>query len=218
MAKWMQYLQDELNGMENEILHIAIKLGEGKKPIELKRLYKASVSQLNYTEKIIVQSINTLFQKKYIVEGHELTKANLLDDEKRNKIYDYIKKHPGAHIREIQSTFGLGTYDTLRNLKYLEIFGFIRSKRFLNKLAYFIMGTDETQDVTILVLRNDRTKLIFDQINLQKKVRLSDLEKSLNLKHGQIQHHVKKLLEHDLIDSMVEEDVVYYYTMNEEKK
>ncbi len=202
--------QEELNSIERKILEIAVEIGGMKRPIELEPLYKAAISKLNYPEKDIVKSIHKLFREKYLIEGYELTKINLLDSKKRKLIYDYIEQNPGAHIREIQRVFNLGTYDTLRNLGYLEVFGFLRSKRFMNKVTYFLVGTDENQDDKILILRNERTKQILDQINTMEKARLSDLGKSLNLSHGQIQPHVKKLEEYKLINSVIENNIVYY--------
>ncbi|MFX0137161.1 MAG: hypothetical protein ACFFDN_26210 [Candidatus Hodarchaeota archaeon] len=202
--------QDELSSLEKEILEIAVKIGGEKRPIKLEPLYKAAISQLNYPENIIVKAIHKLFREKYIIEGYELTKINLLDNKKRKMIFDYIEQNPGAHIREIQKVFNLGTYDTLRNLNYLEVFGFVRSKRFMNKVAHFLVGTDETRDEKILILKNARTKQIFDHINSLEKARLSELGKALNLSHGQIQPHLKKLSEYNLINSVIENNIVYY--------
>lgn len=201
---------EELNSIEREILEIAVKIGGSKRPIELEPLYKETISQLDYPENIIVKTINKLFREKYIIEGYELTKLNLLENKKRKSIYDYVEQNPGAHIREIQKTFDLGTYDTLRNLNYLEVFGFLRSKRFMNKVTYFLVGTDETRDEKILILKNARTKIVFNQIDTLEKARLSELVKSLNLSHGQIQPHIKKLSEYHLIKSVIENNVVYY--------
>ncbi|MFX1450470.1 MAG: hypothetical protein ACFFCM_06495 [Promethearchaeota archaeon] len=202
--------QEELNDVEKEILNIAVKIGASKRPIELKPLFKAAVSQLEYPEKIIVKSIHKLFREKYIIEGYELTKINLLENKKRKLIYSHIEQNPGSHIREIKNTFNLGTYDTLRNLNYLEVFGFIRSKNFMNKVTYFLIGTDETKDEKILILKNDRTKIILNQINTMEKARLSDLGKAFNLSHGQIQPHLKKLLDCNLIDTIIEDNIIYY--------
>ena len=81
--------------------------------------------------------IHKLFREKYVIEGYELTKLTLLDNKKRKFMYEYIEQNPGAHIREIQKVFNLGTYDTLRNLGYLEVFGFIRSKKLSFRMANF---------------------------------------------------------------------------------
>lgn len=80
----------------------------------------------------------------------------------------------------------------------------------MNKVAYFLFDSDQIQDEKILVLKNQRTKIILDQIILHKKVMLSDLEKYLNLDHGNIQPHLKKLLEYNLISSIEENNDTYY--------
>ncbi len=196
--------------LERDILDIANKIGAEKRTIELKYLYKSCISHLEQSKEEILNSIKKLYQKKYIVEGSRLTKETILDNEIRQKIFEYIKMNPGTHNREIRDIFGLGAYRAFRHLKYLEIFGLLRSKRFMNKKVYFLVGTDENQDETILVLRNERTKLILHQINIYKKVRLVDIEKNLDLQHGQIQPHIKKLLKYNIIESIVENDVVFY--------
>ncbi|MFX0142043.1 MAG: hypothetical protein ACFFDN_50870 [Candidatus Hodarchaeota archaeon] len=207
-------LRAELGDLEKEILEIALKTGAKKRPIDIDDLYKASVSQLAYSKEDITRSIMILLQKRYLIEGHELTKANLLNHEKRKQIYEYVKKNPGANNREIRRTFNLGSYDTFRNLEYLEMFGFIRSKEFMNKKAYFLFDSDESEDERILVLRNNRTKLIFEQISNQEKIRLFEIERNLNLSHGQIQPHIKKLIDYKLVELVVENKIKYYTIKN----
>ncbi|MFX1450473.1 MAG: hypothetical protein ACFFCM_06510, partial [Promethearchaeota archaeon] len=191
-------------------MDIAHEIGTKKRSIELKELYNKCIADLEYSREEILLSIKMLYEKKYIVEGHRLTKETILDNETRKQIYDYIEKNPGAHNREIRNNFKLGSYRAFRHIKYLEIFGLLRSKEFMNKRAYFLVETDENQDERILILKNERTKMIYDQIQVHKKLRLVEIEENLNLEHGQIQPHIRKLLKYDLIDSVVDNDIVFY--------
>ncbi len=200
----------ELEAIDRFILDIASSIGDKKRTIELDELFSNCVSQLSYSDQEIIESMKKLFDKRYLVEGHRLTKEKILNNEKRQKIYKYIKENPGAHSREIRDVFKLGSYISFRHLKYLEIFGFLRSKKFLNKKAYFLAESDESQDEKILVFKNERTKIIYDYITTSKKVRISEIEESLNLAHGQIQPHLKKLIENDLIDAIIEDGITFY--------
>ena len=81
-----------------------------------------------------------------------------MNNERRRQIYNYIKKFPGAHNREIRNVFNIDNYVAFRHLKFLEIFGYLRSKRFMNKKAYFLYDSDESKDERILILKNERRK------------------------------------------------------------
>lgn len=202
--------EDELEKIDIYILEIASKISPHKRIIEIEELYKTSISQLLYSKDEIMQSIKKLYLKKYLIEGFRLTKDTLLNNEKRKQIFNYVKKNPGTHNREIREALNLGAYSVYRNLKYLEEFGFIRSKKFMNKVTYFLLDTDESKDKLIIVLKNERRKIIFEIISNFEKVQLNELEKTLNLEHGNIQPHLKILLEYNLIDVINENNIIYY--------
>ncbi|MHA1382602.1 MAG: hypothetical protein ACTSR3_02470 [Candidatus Helarchaeota archaeon] len=200
----------ELADLDKTVLEIASIIGAKKRTIEVEELYKTCISKLSYSKEKILVSIKKLYQKRILVEGFRLTKDSVLKNKKRIDIYEYIKKNPGAHHREIRNALNLGSYMAYRHLKYLEIFGFIRSKKFMNKKAYFLAGLDTSQDEKILLLRNERTKIIYDQVLTYEKIRLSEIENNLNLTHGQIQPHLKKLLDNNLISKIQENKIIYY--------
>ncbi|MFX1449344.1 MAG: hypothetical protein ACFFCM_00795 [Promethearchaeota archaeon] len=191
-------------------MKIASQLRGKKKFFDFDDIYKLCVSQLPNSEDEILSILNYLYQAKYLIEGVRVTKANVLENEKRKQIFEHIKNNPGEHVREIQRIFNLGSYMAFRHLKYLEKFGYLRSKKFMNRKAYFLSEFDETQDEKIILMKNERTKLIYDHIIRYEKIRLSDLERYLSLSHGQIQPHLKKLLEFDLIDTTIEGKIIYY--------
>ncbi len=201
---------EELGVIERLILIIATDLGGKKKAIRAENLFEEAVSQLSYSKEEIYIALNQLFEKKYLIEGLNLTKKNILNNKNRRRIYYYILEHPGTHVREIREELNLGAYETFRNLEYLEMFDFLRSKKFMNKKVYFLSDTNEEFDMEILLFKNLRTKLIYHQIKLHKKLRLSELERILNLDHGQIRPHIKKLLEFNFINSINENNIVYY--------
>ena len=144
---------EHLEVIDKYILEIASEIGRKKRTIELEYLFRECISQLSYAEEEILNSINKLYKKKYLVEGFRLTRETLLDNEKRNAIYNYIIEHPGAHNREIRSAFNFGSYMAFRHLKYLEKFGIIRIKNFKNKKAYFLADSDINLDERIIILK-----------------------------------------------------------------
>ena len=105
-------------------------------------------------------AIRDLYRMKYIIEGTQLSKDDVLTNEKRNKILEYVMKFPGAHAREIRKVFDLGAYIAYRHLGHLEKFGFIRKSVFYNKSVYFPIDFDESKETETLLLRNETTKKI----------------------------------------------------------
>ncbi len=203
-------LQEELSVLENFILEIATEVGKKKRNFDLDEIYNTCTAQLSYSKEEIVEAIKNLYKKKFLIKHHRITKLNVLDNENRQKIFDYIEENPGAHVRELRDKFNLGAYEAFRNLEFLELFELIRSKKFSNKIVYFITDFDKNQEDNLLVFKNKRTKMVYDQIISNKRMKLSEISKNLNLDHGQIQPHLQKLLDYNLIDSILENNITYY--------
>lgn len=71
------------------------------------------------------------------IVGERLQNTNILSNERRRKIFEYIQSNPGAYLREIMRENCLSPNWTKYHLNVLEIYGYIKSKRCGRNIVYF---------------------------------------------------------------------------------
>jgi predicted transcriptional regulator len=82
----------------------------------------------------------------------------------RARVYDYVRKHPGSHLREIKKNLGIGMGDLQYQLYILEKMGLINSmRRGLYKFVFpsGIFGDKQAVILGALSLETQREILLF---------------------------------------------------------
>ena len=198
-------------GMLHEnILRVAQVLRKKRRSFNMETLLEECCKALPNPETEIDRAIRDLLKMQQIVEGSQLIKEDVLRNEKRNKILEYVTKYPGAHEREIRKVFGLGAYMTRRHLGYLVKFGFLRKSTFQNKSVFFPIGFDETSEAKTLLLRNETTKAIYQAIQEGEQIRLSEISQIVHVPYTTIRSHLDRLIEGGLIERIRRKNRIYY--------
>jgi len=173
-------------------------------------LFEICCKELPNPEPEIYQAIRELYSMKFIVEGKQLFKQEVLTNEKRSKIFEYIHQYPGAHVREIRKVFDLGAYMAYRHLAILEKFEFLRKSSYRNKIVYFPADFEESRELEALLLRNETTNSIFECIQNEGQLRITELKDTLQIPYTTIQDHLKQLVEGGLIKKIKKDQISYY--------
>ncbi|MHA1266922.1 MAG: hypothetical protein ACTSRS_16915 [Candidatus Helarchaeota archaeon] len=200
----------DLNMIHKAILKIARMLRKKYHVFEMPFLFEKCCKELPYPEIEIEAAIRQLYAKRVIIPKQRLFKDEVLKNEKRNQIYQYVLKYPGAHERELRRAIGLGSYEVRIHLAYLQRFEFIRKNKYKNRNVFFPVDFDETKDVETLLLRNDVTNQIYNLIKTRGKVRLSEIASELDIYYTTVQVHLKDLIESHLIERLQEEGTTFY--------
>ncbi len=212
--KWLK--GDNLTILQKNILQVAQSIRKEQKTFNMVTLFEICCKKLPNPEPEIYQAIRELYSKKFIVEGKQLFKQEVLTNEKRNKINGYINKYPGAHIREIRKVFDLGAYMAYRHLAILEKFEFLRKSSYRNKIVYFPSDFKEDQELAVLLLRNETTNRIFECIQEHGKLRVTELKEIIQIPYTTIQDHLKRLIEGGLVEKIKKDQTSYYVLAEEE--
>ncbi|MHA1146363.1 MAG: winged helix-turn-helix transcriptional regulator [Candidatus Helarchaeota archaeon] len=192
-------------------------LKKNSKFFNFDRLYKECTKKFPNQEKDILISMNKLIEQKLIVQGGRISREGVLKNQKRREIYDFITKNPGTHFRELLQAFSIGR-SLRRHLFMLEKFRFIRNRKFQNKICYFKIETNPTEDVKYILLRNKIKKEIYSTLEKQGKARLNELSETLQLKHNKIQYHLKELIDTNLIRKESSNGISFYLIPKLEKR
>ena len=213
-TKWIK--KDELSPLHKKIVEIAQRLHSKNRFVDMLTLFEVCCKELPNPEPEIDQVVRDLHQMKYIVPGKQLFKEDILTNETRRKIYEYILANPGAHEREIRTAFELGSYMAYRHLTLLENFGFIRKKTYQNKSVHFPIDFNEAQEQNVLLLRHELSKKVYECIQDNEELRLTDLKEILQVPYSTLQSHLDPLVEGGVIKKIKKGTTTFYIPSDHE--
>jgi predicted transcriptional regulator len=200
----------ELDEIEKAVLNIAEELSKLPQRIEYRGLYYRAKRALNYSRIDISNAIHKLYLKKYIIVGSCLTKTEVLQNPARNRIYEYIVSHIGAHVREIREKVSITPHILDWHLSILESFDYIYRVSFLKYVTFFPIDFDKNYTFAFLVLKNENALQIFKKILDSPLIKVETLVKDVKLQKNIILYHLDNLLKFGLLCAHeVDGEVVY---------
>lgn len=153
----------------------------------------------------------------YSPQRRRISVEELLDNELRGTIIDYLesKGGQGAHLREIQRELGCGISTLLWHLQALDDFNFVTHEKIGKYHIFYVTGEKSIQTSEIaLALKSDVAKdLCRVLIRKKKPLSLSKISREISVHHSSVQHHIKKLLDLEVI-LLIKEKKRSYYGVN----
>ncbi len=145
-----------------------------------------------------------------MVKGTKITQDSVLENYVRNRIFKYILKNPGTHLREIRDRLSLLPLQADWHLNMLEKFGYIRKNRIKNKVVYFESKINPDLYDSIFILRNLDNLNIIKKILAEPDIPLNTLVGKVRLRPRKVKNIIFNLLETDLIKEIIEDGQVKY--------
>ena len=121
---------------------------------------------------------------------------NVLENDARRSIFEYIKTNPGCHLRETAGALQLSTTNVLWHLRKLEESNLVGSKKLEGyKVFYTVEGGVEAKrmGLALAVLRNPNARHILGIIARTPGVHQREIARLLTVNHGTVRWHLKKL-------------------------
>ena len=161
------------------------------------RLRELSIN-LNYTG--IKEVLKSLIKKKLIFERSKLTKDQLLNNENREMIYEYIRNNPGVYFNQIAKGLKLSNYILGWHLKILLKFNLIRSKGINNHEVFFdIKLGDENDELYYLFSKKKSKRITNFLIENPEGATKTRLSRELKIHSTTISKYIKKLEKTNLL-------------------
>ncbi len=211
---------EDLSTLEKNILEIAKTILKKKKygsELEIERvetmsplmeqLYSKCIARLTYTKgfskETIFSCIKGLIGKKWIVTEQRRTRREILQATTLKNVLNFIHEHPGTHARDtlIEKELHITRNPFIKHVMVLEAFGLVRSKRIGRTQNYFLENVPEIFDDFVVLFLNPLVTNIL-MILIKEKVGLSEVARRLEVYHGAIQYHIKKLIKMNLISKV----------------
>jgi predicted transcriptional regulator len=132
------------------------------------------------------------------------------DSENRIRIYDYIKKNPGAHLRMITRELNMGMGATQHHLEILEKSGKVRSRRINIYKHYYPVEVLETAHNILAFLRQETASDILTYLMEHPGSTQSDIINFKGFSAPTISWHMTRLEEAGLVSSIREGRAIRY--------
>jgi predicted transcriptional regulator len=137
-----------MNLSENEesILNFVQEYLDKNRKFDMKKMIsfiqsRLKFSEININRMGIKKILRSLIKKNFIVEGSKLSRDDILNNEKRKMIYNYILSHPGTYFNRIKSDLHLSNHIIVWHIEMLEKFQLIDKKTIDDHDVYF--GADQ---------------------------------------------------------------------------
>jgi len=142
-----------------------------------------------------------------------LKEDEVLTNDTRDRIYNYILNHEGAHFREIINYIDIGPFEGTWHLQVLEDFGFIVSRRYRHYKIFYplVAGKEIPLKDPRLVLKSKTAKAIVRFILKNPGAYQNLIAKQLGKSSGAIRYNMKKLVDAKIINIMKENGLKRFY-------
>ena len=139
---------------------------------------------------------------------------NVLENDARKQIFEYIQAHPGVHLRAAAQNLSLSTTNVLWHLRKLEQANLVTSKKFEGyKVFYPVEGGVETKRkaLALSVLKNDNAQQILEYVAANPSAHQREIARALGVTHGTVRWHLRKMEEAELLAPRKKEHTTHYY-------
>lgn len=168
-------------------------------------------NDIDFNKNKIEDIVKTLIKKNVLIPGTKLVKEDILTNQTRTKIDNFIKENPGVNINEIMRSNSLGSNQALWHLKFLEKFQMVKSFSFENQRAFFRYDVDSNLQKEIFYLRNDKIKKIIELLEKSQTplgpTKISELSE---MHHQTIKTYLEVLVELEFVKIISESNRTFY--------
>ena len=182
----------------------------------LQEIVQKAYEQLkeSYNEKEIAESINKFIETKYLVRGFTLTKRDVLDNQKRKEILQYIAKSPGCHGRAIRNSLKLGSNEFSWHISLLESFGLIKRLNSDDIEGFLLNRSYQDYESVLVWYQHPKAQKILKICAKNSRTAL-EISKEVKMHYNTVKKYLERLLETQLIQQIEQERPKKYLTNQE---
>ena len=208
---------EQLSEIEANVYKILKEYIRDFNEFNLKMALPYCFEKLNYkySDSAITVSVKTLIQKKYIIQGSSLIKEDILHNQNRKKILDFIQINPGSYNRLIRRELSLGSNEFNWHIGMLEKFDFVKKIRFNQRsFGYFEKRSYMDHEYDLYLLQNEKINKIL-KILEKGPLKISHITRKLEFHHNTVQKYLQILEKRNIIILTVN-GKHFYYSLNSE--
>jgi predicted transcriptional regulator len=170
------------------------------------------LSSININKKGIRKILKSLIEKNLLVEGSKLTRNIILNNPKRQKIYEFIVRNPGVYFNKILTELNLTNHTVVWHLEMLEKFDFIQKTEFENHEIYSPKNMDIKNANKHYFLIKDESRKIIELLRLkQNGLTKTQLSKQLDMHYYTVSKYISKLEKFHMIQKQNKKNKTLYF-------
>lgn len=123
----------------------------------------------------------------------------VLENSRRKKIYNFIRKNPGIHLRELQRKLSIPLSSLEHHVEYMIRKDIIDKEREGRYTRYFAGHLTKEEREVISALRHAKLREIVSIVLKQKEVKSQDFIDHLNIPSSTLSYYLKYLVEHSIL-------------------
>ena len=133
---------------------------------------------------------------------HRLTLQDVLDNENRDKIIDFILKNPGIHFNELLRKTNLSPGNLVWHVDILEKYKVIKKESFEHYIVYFpYYQSNPISNLDLKLQKSELTLKVLEMIEKEPGIWNNSITKKMKINRKTIHYHIKKLSDLGLIYS-----------------
>ncbi len=124
---------------------------------------------------------------------------DVLELENRRRVFQFISKFQGAHLRQIQRAMELEVGVLKYHLDYMEKRGLLTSKKEKYRKRFFTKALGPKDKELLSILRQETLRRILMHVLLHPACTFKDLQSTFKISKSTLSFHLKKLREARLV-------------------
>lgn len=178
---------------------------------------RLSRNEIDLSRQGIAKILQNFLNKNMVVEGSRLTREEILNNEKRKRINQFIRRNPGVYFYRIVKELNIANHVVVWHLNMLEDFSFISKTAIGKKDIYFEAGLN-VKDVKKAYYRNhEKTRAILEFLDSNEDgISKTQLSKRLEMHPNTIKKYIKALYDLGLIQRKKMSNKTLWYGISSE--
>ena len=188
------------------VLEIAKEIINQNKVLNTEMLYNIAKKKLNIPRKGLLSIIQTLLNRKILVEGSKYTRDTVMKNPFRKMLYDFIKENIGSHFSLIRKEINFDEKGKIaspgRLIWHLEMllkFNFIKKLKYKNYTLFLPLNINEHEGIFHFILRDEINLKIIKKVYELKSIRGAEIYKEIHEKRELVYYRVKNLIDLELL-------------------
>ncbi|MFW9929832.1 MAG: hypothetical protein ACFFD1_10610, partial [Candidatus Thorarchaeota archaeon] len=185
-----------------QVLAIAKEIIDQNKTLNAELLYNVAKKRLGIPRRGLTSIIQTLLNRKILVEGSKYTRDTVMQNRFRRKLYEFIKKNIGTHFSLIKNQLQFNEEGKItspgRLIWHLEMllkFNFIKRIKLKNFTLFLPLEVSEEEGMIHFILRDEVNYKILAKVFKSESIKAADIHKEINEKREVVYYRVKNLIE-----------------------
>jgi len=161
---------------------------------------RVRLASLNINKEGIRIILKSLTNKKLLVEGSKLAKNDILKNDKRKKIYEYIVSHPGTYFNRIVTELNYSNHVVVWHLNILIKFEFIHKEVLENHEVYFDATKEVEEIISEYFTSKEKSREIINYLKRDDLgVTKTNLSHELRMHMDTLAKYLKLLEKYDIV-------------------